>query len=87
MKCSACNGRLVATDRPTLTRCSKCGGLHGSCYRGDAVALVGLDLPMQAEATSPESLRYFDLTVVGSQGVSRTHGWFDAHTSRVVQYG
>jgi hypothetical protein len=87
MKCSACSGRLVATDRPTLTRCRKCGGLHGSCLRGDATALVGLGLPMQSNASSPEALRFFDLTVIGSQGVSRIHGWFDVQTVRVVQYG
>ena len=87
MKCSACSGSLkpaVMLAPRGLLVCARCGGVHGTIYRGDAVALVGLDLPMLASSPAP---RYFDLTVLGSAGVSRVHGWYDAAQRRVVQYG
>jgi hypothetical protein len=95
LKCSACSGGLKQQAEilrgtgygSNLLVCVRCGGLHGTMYRGEAAHLVGLGRPMLAEATSPDALRYFDLTVLGSAGVSRVHGWYDVRERRVVQYG
>lgn len=95
MKCSACSGSLKPAVEITFTAlayrglqtCRRCGGLQGTIYRGEAIEVIGLGLPMLAAASSPEALRYFDLTVLGSQGVERIHGWYDTTQHRVVQYG
>lgn len=91
LKCSACSGTLKPgtplRDPTGSLVCTRCGGLHGSCYRGEATNIVGLGLPMLAEASSPEALRYFDLTVLGSDGIAHVHGWYDSTKRRVVQIG
>lgn len=84
--CPACNHlRAKPTDHPTIYECAKCSALHGSCYLGDSYYFV---LPFWAvdplERTNP---RYFDLQCLGSEGVTRRHGWFDPETKRIVQTG
>jgi hypothetical protein len=37
--------------------------------------------------TVPEDLRFFDFTLLGSAGVSRSHGWFHRVSRNVVQFG
>jgi len=65
--------------------CRRCGAIYGDCYKGESYAIV---LPYMAEAeVPPERCRYYDLTVLGSDGVSRRHGWFDPDTRRIVQIG
>lgn len=90
LKCSACSGSLKpATNVPGisgLSQCRRCGGLHGSIYAGVATSLIGYGLPMQAES-GPDGARYFDLSILGSAGVSRMHGWYDPRTHRIVQEG
>lgn len=88
MKCNACGGSLKPLkNNAALSECRRCHGLHGTIYRGEAYHLVGLGRPMLANATSEDALRYFDLTVLGSEGVDRIHGFYDARECRVVQYG
>lgn len=84
--CPACNGkRRNATAYPGVFTCRRCGALYGDCYRGDSYALV---LPVMApEPVPPERCRYYDFTVLGSDGVTRRHGWFDVKTRRIVQIG
>lgn len=80
--CSTTIGR--ETTVTGVYQCTGCFGLVGTCYRGEAEALVGLHEPMLANA-APENLRYFDFTFMGGEG--RTHGFYDRNTRRVVQYG
>jgi len=84
--CPSCNGkRRKATNVPGVFECRRCGALYGQCYRGDSYALV---FPiMVPKPIPPERCRYFDLTVLGSDGVTRRHGWFDTETRRIVQVG
>jgi hypothetical protein len=84
--CPACSGkRRIPTDHPMVFTCRRCGALYGDCYKGESYALVR---PwMTGEAIPPERCRYFDLTVLGSDGVSRRHGWFDTESRLVVQIG
>jgi hypothetical protein len=83
-QCSACSGDVVAEWTPTMGRCRECGAVQGSCYRGEASQWVRLGAPMLPNS---DDLRYFDLVVLGSDGVSRVHGWADRGSRRVVQYG
>jgi hypothetical protein len=90
MVCAACSGRIVTpaviggVAHRNLHQCRKCGGVHGMLYRGEARQIFGLDLPMLANSDSP---RYFNVTVLGSEGIAYVHGWFDERARSVVQYG
>lgn len=84
-KCPGCNGKLVAgKDNALIRTCKSCGGLIGSCYRGELYGHVKVHLPMIATS---DDMQYFDFDVLGSDGVQRVHGWMDRATKRVVQYG
>jgi hypothetical protein len=84
--CPACSAtRGTETKVGGVYTCAKCGGIFGTCYKGDSYSLV---LPCFAkEPVAPEALRYFDLTTLGSDGVHRVHGWFDPQTRLVHQVG
>ena len=84
--CPCCDGkRRKATDYAGVFECSRCGAIYGECWKGDSYALV---LPrMTARPVPPERCRYYDLTVLGSDGVTRRHGWFDTETRLIVQVG
>jgi transcription initiation factor TFIIIB Brf1 subunit/transcription initiation factor TFIIB len=82
--CSSTRGR--ETDVVGVYECAKCGGVVGQCYRGDASRFVAIHQPMQAECEDGDA-RYFDLMLLGSQGIERVHGWMDRNTKRVVQFG
>ena len=86
MTCPACSHPHSTPTRVTgVEECCRCGALHGQCYTGDSYTLV---LPrMTAENVPPERWRYYDLMLVGSDGQSRQHGWFDSETRLVVQIG
>lgn len=84
--CPACShpGRR-GTDTPGVFTCRRCGALYGDCYKGDSYRLV---LPVfTTEAVPPEQCRYYDLTVLGSDGVTRRHGWYDVATRLIAQVG
>jgi hypothetical protein len=82
--CSCTKGFPVERQVRVFT-CADCGGLVGDCYLGDSYSLV---LPYWAEGDVPaERQRYFDLTCLGSNGLTRRHGWFDTETRRIVQVG
>jgi hypothetical protein len=65
-----------------------CGALYTTraIYRGDSyqAVLPGWD-GVGACATGEE--RYFDLEVLGSDGLARRHGWYNPTTKRITQTG
>ena len=66
-------------------RCAKCEAIYGSCYLGDSYSLV---LPFMVAVDPPtERTRYYDLDCLGSKGITRRHGWYDAETKQIVQVG
>jgi len=84
--CPGCGStRGSETETAQVYRCAKCGAVHGTCYKGDASRFVLLQFAR--EAVPAEVLRYFDLTLLGSQGIERTHGWYDPATKLVHQFG
>ena len=90
-ECPACSGRrhvhvgVNGRTFPSLYSCERCGCVHGSGYKGDvlSVVLVGT---LRGESASGESLP-FNVEMVGSDGVTRSHGWFDPVDGVVHQYG
>jgi hypothetical protein len=86
MECLLCGSKKKhETIVGSAYRCKKCGAVFGSCYKGDSYSIVK---PYFAEEHVPvESLRYYDLEVVGSNGVERRHGWFDPATKLIHQTG
>jgi len=84
MRCPACNSnRRKNTEIFGVYECRKCDAIYGECYLGDSYSLV---LPYWH--TGPDGdIRYYDLTCLGSEGVTRRHGWFNTKTRRIVQTG
>lgn len=84
--CPACNHKgQEETEVVTVSRCTRCGAIYGTCYKGEAYGLV--KPYMTTEDVPDERLRYFDFTMLGSDGVTRRHGWYDIKTRLVVQTG
>lgn len=85
MECPACGGKRHETIKTQVYRCRRCGAIHGTCYLGESYELV---LPFWATEEPPaERICHFDLTCLGSEGITRRHGWYDTETRRVVQTG
>lgn len=86
-RCPGCDNPTgwKLTSQTQVFVCSHCEGLVGTCYQGDSFALVR---PVFSRTTCPPAVqRYFDLTVLGSDGVSRRHGWYNPQTRTVEQVG
>jgi len=86
MNCPNCNGkRQVLTKVIGVYMCQKCRAIHGQCYRGDSYTFV---LPSWHDGDAdPADTFYYDLTVLGSNGVERRHGWAHNQTKKIVQVG
>lgn len=86
MKCPGCGGSLKRTERVGVYTCRKCKGLIADhIYLGDSYGLVK---PwMTTEQVPADRMRYFDLTCLGSAGITRRHGFYDTETGLVVQSG
>jgi hypothetical protein len=86
-RCPACSGSLKSKDgRLDLDECRRCEAVVSqTMYKGDSFEVV---LPFfETGSYEPEEQRYFDLTVVGSEGVERRHGWYLPRTRRMTQVG
>ena len=91
-KCPHCNKRITVKALNTpyqgvrgVYECPTCGAILGSCYKGDSYGIVK---PFMVNVEPPaERVRYYDLRVLGSDGISRRHGFFDTVTGLIVQIG
>ena len=87
MTCTACNhSHFSPTAHHSVITCNGCGGVQGTIARGDVTQFVHLHRWHTGDER-PEALRFFDFTILGSEGVSRSHGFFHAVTKDVVQFG
>ena len=97
MKCPACNHTKNRDYRPEkfhgeVRECAGCGAIFtrdsAAIYLGESYLIVS---PWFADEKDMEAAdkraRYFDLTCLGSQGMTRRHGWFDPETKRITQVG
>ena len=76
---------------PGVHQCLECGAVVGRCYKGDSYKIVsGRFVPetfLADTALMQAEQRYYDLTVLGSTGIERRHGWFWFRTGDIVQVG
>jgi hypothetical protein len=89
MQCPACSStKSKPHTQGGVVTCAQCGALYTTraIYKGDSLALV-LAIWDEAGACAPGDERYFDLEVLGSQGLARRHGWFNPVTRRITQVG
>lgn len=96
MKCPACNHAKGRDHRPEkfhgeVRECTKCGAIFthegAAIYLGESYLIVS---PWFVDHDTPETnerARYFDLTCLGSMGMTRRHGWMDPATKRIIQAG
>ena len=68
-----------------VVTCAGCGGIYtlSPIYRGESYQIV---LPSWDEGEAAEEV-YYDLTVLGSDGIQRRHGWFNPATKQITQTG
>jgi hypothetical protein len=87
MCCPACSS-ASHTDTATagVYTCSKCDALYGRTYLGQSYALVQ---PYFYEGPDPDpsEWRCFDLTCLGSKGITRRHGWYEPKSRLILQVG
>jgi len=85
MNCPACSSqKYQKTDIAGVRKCSNCGAVYGSCYKGESYAIV---LPFFSKDPNPRAQVYFDLIVLGSDGLERRHGWYNPADQRITQVG
>ena len=90
--CRSCRKRIsqkvVNThylDIVGVYECPHCGTVQGQCYKGDSYKVV---LPYWDNTNcNPDTWVGYDLTVLGSDGVTRRHGFFNPETHRITQTG
>ncbi len=85
--CPACSCKRAkpTTYGVTVYECCGCGAIHGTCYLGQSYAVV---LPyFVPEGTPEDDTFHYDLTCLGSEGITRRHGWADRKTRKIVQVG
>lgn len=82
--CPACSStKGTKTQITGVYSCASCGGVHGTCYKGDGYSFFR---PEWHQGPDGET-QYVDLTLLGSDGIERFHGWVNAETRRIVQVG
>lgn len=93
ISCPACSGKRLferTRNRVRYQECRRCGAVLSDgmykCDRSELVLPYWAD-PNELKATSPEKLRYYDLTLLGSKGIERVHGWFNPESKRIHQVG
>ena len=89
--CGATKGTKAEGTPIEVYTCTGCGGLVGRCYKGESFGMVLPYFVTDARASELKAAedhgRYFDLTVLGGNGVERRHGWFDQATKGIIQVG
>lgn len=84
--CPACSGKrsVKYPDHSASVRvCKRCGAVYGSMYLGESYGIVKPYFDPNPEAKST----YFDFTCLGSEGITRRHGWFNPETGLLTQVG
>ena len=95
-KCDCCGKRITikAMNTPYMVdgrriigvyQCQHCHAVLGQCYKGESYTVVKPWL--SAEDVPMERWRYYDLMVLGGNGIERRHGWFDVDSRLITQVG
>ena len=85
-QCPACSRKNGLKQKEAgIYECPKCGCIFGQCYLGESYKYV---LPYWTEDRVPdERIRPYDFLCLGSEGITRRHGFYDTQTRRIVQSG
>jgi len=97
-KCPACSHTKGRDYRPEkfhgeVRECARCGAIFtyngAAIYVGESYLIVSPWFVDEGQDTPEvnERARYYDLTCLGSKGITRRHGWFDPQTKRITQVG
>jgi len=87
--CELCGKKINQKQIGTqVYECGYCGAIYGTCYLGQSCGYVkpyfdNSDYDAQELGTA----RYFDLTCLGSKGITRRHGWFNPENKMITQEG
>lgn len=92
MKCKCCDRKISQKALNThydgimgIFECNHCGAIQGQCYKGQSYQVV---LPFfSTEAIDSADWKYFDIKCLGSDGISRRHGWFNPNDRKLIQAG
>lgn len=87
LPCPACGDERYY-DSPkhhALAECAACGCVHGQLYLGDSFGVVKPS--MTCNPASDARAVPYDLTCLGSGGITRRHGFFDPLTGLITQVG
>lgn len=83
-----CEGRETKNVRhETLVQvyiCQSCGAIHGTCYLGESYSIAK---PYMCNRPDMDDTTYFDLECLGSNGITRRHGWVRNSTKLIAQVG
>lgn len=90
--CKQCGAKISRKARNTryngltgLFECNHCGALQGRCYKGQSYQAV---MPFfSKEDIAPSEWKYFDIRCLGSDGITRRHGWFNPNDGKLMQTG
>jgi len=83
--CPACNGSDDEEAETGVYRCRACGCLHGTVYLGESYKYV---LPhMTDDPEADKRAIPYDFECLGSEGITRRHGWYDPQTRLITQVG
>lgn len=84
--CPACSSKKRAAHSTIIGVyfCKACDAVYGECYLGQSYEIV---LPQWNGDAGSENTRYFDFITLGSNGISRRHGWYDRDTKKITQTG
>ncbi len=85
MNCPLCSKSNRKPLKGQIYKCAKCESIYGTCYLGDSYAYVKPFL--SSENVPAEETRYFDFECLGSQGITRRHGWFNPKNGNLIQTG
>ncbi len=83
--CPACNASNDEEIETGLYRCLSCGCLHGTLYLGESYSHVRPHMTDDPEADK-RAVPY-DFACLGSDGITRRHGWYDPQTNLITQVG
>lgn len=85
--CPACGKKnnQIEIQSCRVYECGKCHAIYGTLSKGDSYTYVR---PFWHDGESkPDDERYYNFVCLGSEGISRRHGWFNTISKRIVQVG